>query len=75
MTDNTQAAHDHDYVTIVGTSLEEINREYLAQGLSDQNFTILHRIGRHRFTMAGGEGSEAMFEGKSLMAATFIRRQ
>ena len=74
MTDHIQAAHD-EFVTIVGTDLAEITREFHAQGLSEQDYTIIHRVGRHRFTLAGRESSQAMFEGKSLMAATFARRQ
>ena len=73
--DNQAAARDNEYVTIVGSDLEEITREFHAQGLSEQNFSIVHRVGRHRFTMADGQRSEAMFGGKSLMAATFARRQ
>jgi len=73
MTDIIQASDE--FVTIVGTDLAEITREFHAQGLSEQHYAIVHRVGRHRFTMAGSESSEAMFEGKSLMAATFARRQ
>jgi hypothetical protein len=75
MTDNFETARDAEFITIVGTDMAEITREFHAQGLSERHFSIVHRVGRHRFTMADGEGSQAMFGGKPLMAATFARRQ
>lgn len=75
MTDNIQTNRDDEFVTIVGTDIAEITREFHAQGLSEKNFSIIHRVGHHRFTMAGSEGSESMFGGRALMAATFARRK
>jgi len=75
MTDRNQTIRNDEFITIVGTDIAEITREFHAQGLSEQDFTIVHRIGRHHFTMAGGERSRAMFGGEPLMAATFARRQ
>lgn len=75
MTDSNQTNRDDDFITIVGTDIAEITREFHAQGLSERQFSIVNRVGRHRFTMAGSDSSEAMFRGKPLMAATFARRQ
>ena len=75
MTDIIQTKRDDEFVTIVGTDIADITREFHAQGLSEQHYSIIHRVGHHRFTMAGSESSEAMFGGKALMAATFARRQ
>jgi len=75
MTDNIHPLPDEEFVTIVGTDIAEITREFHAQGLSERHYAIVHRVGRHRFTMTGGESAEALFGGKALMAATFARRQ
>jgi hypothetical protein len=73
MTDDTIG--NEDFITIVGADIAEITREFHAQGLSERQFSIVNRVGRHRFTMAGGEGSQAMFGGLPLMAATFARHK
>ena len=75
MTDETQPNRDDEFITIVGTDMDEINREFSAQGLSQRDYSIVHRVGQHRFTWAGGDASEPMFGGKPCMAATFARHK
>ena len=64
-----------EFITIIGATMAEINAEYHAQGLADRDFSIVHRIGRHRFTRVGSGASEDMFGGESMIAATFTRTQ
>jgi hypothetical protein len=72
--DQMQQSSDHDeFITIIGANMAEINAEFRAQGLSDRDFSIVHRIGRHRFTHVNGGGTQAMFEGQPMIAATFAR--
>jgi hypothetical protein len=64
-------AEPDEFVTIIGVDMTEITNEFRAQGLAEQHFVIVHKIGRHRFTRVDGQTVEAMFDGQSLMAATF----
>lgn len=73
MTDRIR--RDADFVTIVGTNIAEIMREFHAQGLSGRQYSIVHRIGHHRFTMVEDEKTKALFDGQSLLAATFARHK
>lgn len=61
-----------EYITIVGNSFEEVAEECRAQQLSENDYSIVHPIGRHQITMAG-QGNAAM-NGQSLVTATFSRR-
>jgi len=63
-----------DFVTIIASNPAQITSAFQAQGLAEQDFSILHKIGRHRFTIVSDDGSEQMFEGRSLVAATYARR-
>ena len=63
-----------EFITIIGASMAEIIDEYNAQGLAQQHFSILHRVGPHRFTKCGPDGSHALFGGETLVAATFRRQ-
>ena len=65
---------DDEFVTIIGTDADEISRTFCAQGLADQEFSIVHRMGKHRFAFADGEQAGALFDGRPLVAATFARR-
>lgn len=69
------ATQPDEFVTIIGRNVAEIANEFRAQGLAAQEFSIVHRIGRTRFTRVNGDKSEAVFEGEQLIAATFQRRQ
>lgn len=70
----TAAAEHDDFITIIGTDMSAIAQEFRAQGLSDKQYSIVHRAGRHRFTHVAGERAEAMFGGEPLIAATYRRR-
>lgn len=63
-----------DFVTIVGTSLEAVTAEFCARGLSQQDFSIVSRIGRHQFMMADGAEGPTMPGGGTMIAATYARR-
>lgn len=62
-----------EFVTIVGADAEEISRTYQQEGLAGQHFTIVHRIGRHRFAFANGAPAGGLFD-RPMLAATFARR-
>jgi hypothetical protein len=70
----TQQGNDRDeFITIIGANMAEITAEYQAQGLADREFSIVHRIGRHRFMRVNEGASEQMFDGQAMIAATFTR--
>ena len=71
---HTDTPRDDEFVTIIGTDADEISRTFCAQGLADQQFAIVHRMGKHRFAFANGEKAGALFDGRPLVAATFARR-
>ncbi|MBX3539276.1 MAG: hypothetical protein KF735_16655 [Chelatococcus sp.] len=72
---NIQQPHDEtEFVTIIGSDMTEIHRTFQEQGLSGRQFAIVHRAGRHSFTMANADGGQPMFGGQQLIAATFARR-
>lgn len=60
-----------DFITIIAPSMAEVMASFKAQGLADRQYSIVHRAGKHSFTMAGGE---TLFDGAQLVAATFSRR-
>jgi hypothetical protein len=68
-----QGNEGDEFITIIGADMAEINAEFRAQGLSDREFAIVHRIGRHRFTRVDGGGAEQMFGGQPMIAATFAK--
>jgi hypothetical protein len=75
MTSTSPRSTDWDeFITIIGSDMTEIANEFRAQGLAEQDYAIVHRAGRHRFTRVIGEKGEAMFGGTPLIAATFRRR-
>jgi hypothetical protein len=63
-----------EFITIIGASMADIANAFSAQGLAMREFAIVHKIERHRFTVAKRGETEAMFEGQQLLAATFARR-
>ena len=74
--DQMQQSSDRDeFITIIGANMAEINAEFRAQGLADREFSIVHKIGRHRFTHVNGDSTKEMFEGEPMIAATFARRR
>ncbi|MBS9478900.1 hypothetical protein [Ancylobacter radicis] len=65
---------DEEFVTIVGGDAEEISRTFREQGLAEQDYSIVHRIGRHRFELAPGQDLHSLLDGRALVAATYTRR-
>lgn len=60
-----------DFITIIAPSMAEVMASFKSQGLAERDYSIVHRAGRHSFTMADGE---ALFAGAQMVAATFSRR-
>ena len=71
MTPHATQTGTEDFITIIAPSMAEVMASYKAQGLAERQYAIVHRAGRHSFTLAGGE---TLFEGASMVAATFARR-
>lgn len=69
-TTNTSPGEE-DFITIIAPSMAEVMAGFAAQGLAKRQYAIVHRGGRHSFTLAGGE---TLFEGAQMVAATFARR-
>ncbi len=63
-----------DFITIIGRDMADINRQFKAEGLSEANYSIVHRIGSHRFTVVEGASAAPLFGGERMIAATFQRR-
>ncbi|WMT87058.1 hypothetical protein NO932_00195 [Pelagibacterium sp. 26DY04] len=60
-----------DFVTIIAPSMAEVMASFKSQGLAERDYSIVHRAGKHSFTMAGGQ---KLFDGAQMVAATFARR-
>lgn len=67
----TSEIPEEDFITIIAPSMAEVMASFKAQGLAERQYCIVHRGGRHSFTVAGGE---PLFEGARMVAATFARR-
>ncbi|WP_428029340.1 hypothetical protein [Ancylobacter sp.] len=79
MRDTTHTTSGEDeFVTIIGGDAEEIGQVFKAEGLAAKDFTIVHRIGRHRIAMAPGQQDMSALinalVGGRLVAATYTRR-
>lgn len=77
--ENTPATTGEDeFVTIIGGDAEEIGQVFKAEGLAAKDFSIVHRIGRHRIAMAPGQQDMSALIGAllggRLVAATYTRR-
>ncbi len=69
-----QPSGSEEFVTIVGGTAEEISQTFREQGLAEQDFTIVHRIGRHRLALPTGQDLLSLLDGRQLVAATYTRR-
>ena len=67
----TNDSPNEDFITIIAPSMAEVMASFKSQGLAERDYAIVHRGGRHSFTMAGGQ---TLFEGAQMVAATFARR-
>ena len=74
MNDSEIESGGHDLITIIGSSMTDISEQFRIQGLAERQFSIVHKIARHRFIRADGENARDMFDGEPLIAATFQRR-
>lgn len=63
-----------EYITIIAPTANEAMAQFKARGLSEQGYSIAGRIGRHQFTLVGGEDTQELFSGAGMIAATFSRR-
>ncbi|HWJ89392.1 MAG TPA: hypothetical protein VNS12_15100 [Pelagibacterium sp.] len=66
----TDTLHE-DFITIIAPSMAEVMASFAEQKLAEKDYAIVHRGGRHSFTMAGGQ---QLFDGAQMVAATFARR-
>lgn len=62
---------NEDFITIIAPSMAEVMASFATQGLAEQDYSIVHRAGKHSFTMASGQ---KLFDGTQMVAATFARR-
>ena len=69
-TTNTSPGEE-DFITIIAPSMAEVMASFAEQKLAEKDYSIVHRGGRHSFTMAGGQ---KLFDGVQMVAATFARR-
>lgn len=64
-----------DFITIIAPTMAEVMESFRAQGLAEKHYAIVHRAGRHNFTLAGSETpTRDLFDGVQMIAATFARR-
>lgn len=69
-----ELAWNEDFITIIAPTLAEVMDSFRAQGLAAKHYTIVHRVGRHSFRVAGGSRTTTLFDGSPMIAATFARR-
>lgn len=63
-----------EYLTIIAPTAGEAMAQFKARALDAEGYSIAGRIGRHRFTLVGDDGSSELFSGDGMIAATFVRR-
>ena len=63
-----------EYLTIIAPTANEAMAQFKARGLDIQGYAIAGKIGRHSFTLVGGEESHELFSGAGMIAATFSRK-
>ena len=68
-----QTSERQEYLTIIAPTAHEAMAQFSARGLAAQGYSIAGKIGRHQFSLVGGEGATELFSGNGLIAATFSR--
>ncbi|MBU1333487.1 MAG: hypothetical protein ACK4G5_00820 [Devosia sp.] len=63
-----------EYLTIIAPTAVQAMEQFKARGLDAQGYAIAGKIGRHQFSLVGGEGSTELFSGNGMIAATFSRK-
>ena len=48
--------------------------QFKSRNLASQGYAIAGKIGRHQFSLVGGQGSAELFSGDGMIAATFSRK-
>lgn len=77
MTNSMQQAqgYNEDFITIIAPTLAEVMDAFRMRGLAEKHYAIIHRAGRHSFTVVDGDHqAKSLFDGASMIAATFARR-
>ena len=70
-----ESAPPEEFITIIAPSMAEVMASFRAQGLAAKDYAIVHRAGRHSFTVADGDNvATTLFDGALMVAATFARR-
>ncbi len=63
-----------EFITIIASDAADAMRQFRQQGLDRQGYSIVHRMGAHRFSVVTGDTPTALFGGQAMIAATFSRR-
>ncbi|WP_332701030.1 hypothetical protein [Devosia sp.] len=63
-----------EYLTIIAPTAVQAMEQFKARRLDEQGYAIAGKIGRHQFSLVGGEGSTELFSGNGMIAATFSRK-
>lgn len=67
-------AERDEYITIIAPTANEAMAQFKSRGLDREGYSIAGRIGRHQFTLVGGEDAQELFSGVGMIAATFSRK-
>jgi SLT domain-containing protein len=70
----TSSTTREEYVTIIAATPGAAMAQFKARGLAAEGYAIAGPIGRHRFALVAESGTEELFAGTDLVAATFSRR-
>ena len=71
---NPSISEREEYLTIIAPTAGEAMAQFKARHLDEQGYAIAGKIGRHQFSLVGGEGSAELFSGDGMIAATFSRK-
>lgn len=63
-----------EYLTIIAPTANAAMAQFKTRDLAAQGYAIAGKIGRHQFSLVDGQGSQALFSGEGLVAATFSRK-
>jgi len=63
-----------EYLTIIAPPAVEAMAQFKSRNLASQGYAIAGKIGRHQFSLVGGQGSTELFSGDGMIAATFSRK-
>jgi hypothetical protein len=71
---NHVALDRFEYITIVGSTFDEVVAESRKQQLSEMRFSLLHPIDRHLIRIANPNPDKDQINERHLMTAVFARR-